>query len=185
MIEKTRQTTSLLRKALISNAAFSGLSGTTLFVAAPWLSEGMGIPQSIILRVVGLSLLGFAVALILNATRAEVNRRQAWIAVALDFAWVLGSAALVSLQLLTASGNWAVVVVADVVLVLALAQTIGLRRAASRSQEPAGQHQVGGLLVEDSIPIEERHENLEIMDARFYDIEVGLFVLPHGNSPCD
>ena len=132
MIEKTRQTTSLLRKALISNAAFSCLSGTTLFVAAPWLGEEMGIEQSIILRVVGLSLLGFAVALILNATRAEVDRRQAWIAVALDFAWVLGSAALVSLQLLTASGNWAVVVVADVVLVLALAQTIGLRRAASR-----------------------------------------------------
>ena len=132
MIDNEGQKSSLLRKALMSNAVFSALSGSLITIAAPWLSERMGIPQPMILRVVGISLLGFAAALLWNATRHEIDRKQAWAAVGLDFTWVLGSAVLVSLQLLTTSGNWAVVAVADVVLLLALAQALGLRRAASR-----------------------------------------------------
>ncbi len=132
MIDRARQKSSLLRKALMSNAAFSGLSGLVLTIAAPWLSERMGIPEPMILRVVGVSLIGFAAALILNATRPEIDRKQAWLAVCLDFTWVLGSIVLLSLQLLTASGNWAIVAVADVVLLLALAQALGLRRTAPR-----------------------------------------------------
>ena len=132
MLENARQKSSLLRKALMSNAAFSGLTGSLLTTAAPWLSERMGIPEPMILRVAGVSLLGFAAALLLNATRHEIDRKQAWAAVGLDFTWVLASVILVSLQLLSASGNWAVVAVADVVLLFALAQGLGLRRAASR-----------------------------------------------------
>ena len=58
-------------------------------------------------------------------------RKQAWVAVGLDFAWLFESVVLISVQLLTASGNWAVVALADVVLPFALAQALGLRRAAS------------------------------------------------------
>ena len=133
MIDNAPQKSPLLKKALMSNAVFSAVSGTAMALGAPWLSEKMGIPGAMILRVVGLSLLGFAVTLFLNATRAEIDRKQAWAAVGLDFAWVIGSVVLVSLQVLTASGNWAVVAVADVVLLLALAQALGLRQAASRS----------------------------------------------------
>ena len=105
MLENARQKSSLLKKALMSNAAFSGLSGSVLTIAAPWLSQRMGIPEPMILRVVGVALLGFAAALLLNATRHEIDRKQAWATVGLDFAWVFGSVVLVSLQLLTASGN--------------------------------------------------------------------------------
>lgn len=97
MIDNARQKSSLLRNALMSNAAFSALSGSLITIAAPWLSEGMGIPEPMILRVVGVSLLGFAAALLLNATRHEIDRKQAWVAVGLDFTWVLGSAVLVSI----------------------------------------------------------------------------------------
>lgn len=131
MIENEGRKSSLLRKALLSNAAFSGLTGLLLTIAAPWLCQRMGIPEPMILRVVGVSLLGFAAALLLNATRREINRKQAWAAVGLDFTWVIGSVVLVSLQLLTASGNWAVAAVADFVLLFALAQALGLRRVAS------------------------------------------------------
>ena len=131
MIENKRQKSSLLRKALMSNAAFSGLTGSFLTIAAPWLSQRMGIPEPMILRVAGVSLLGFAAALLLNATHHEIDRKQAWAAVGLDFTWVLGSVVLVSLQLLTLSGNWAIVAVADIVLLFALAQALGLRRVAS------------------------------------------------------
>jgi len=135
MIDSARQKSSFLKKALLSNAVFSAVSGTAMALAAPWLSEGMGISEAIILRVIGVSLLGFAVVLFLNATRTDIDRKQAWAAVVLDFTWVIGSVALVALQMLTAAGNWAVVAVADVVLVLAVAQALGLRRAAPRSTE--------------------------------------------------
>lgn len=132
MIDHARQTSSLLRNALFSNAAFSALTGSLLILAAPWLGERMGIPQAMILRVIGLSLLGFAVALFVNARRAEVDRIQAWIAVGLDFTWVLLSVLLVSIQVLTVSGNWTVVAVADIVLLFALAQALGIRKSTSR-----------------------------------------------------
>lgn len=135
MIDNAPQKSSLLKKALMSNAVFSAVSGTAMALAAPWLSERMGIPETMILRVIGISLLGFAVALFLNAKRAETDRKQAWVAVGLDFAWVIGSVALVSLQILTVFGNWAVAAVADLVLLLALAQALGLHRTASRSVE--------------------------------------------------
>ena len=105
MIDNARQKSSLLRKALMSNAAFSGLTGSLLTITAPWLSQRMGIPEPMILRAVGVSLLGFAAALLWNATRHQIDRKQAWAAVGLDVTWVLGSVVLLSLQLMTASGN--------------------------------------------------------------------------------
>ena len=47
----------------------------------------------------------------------------------IDSARVPGSGMLVSLQILTKSGNWAVVVVAGVVLLFVVAQVPGPRRA--------------------------------------------------------
>ena len=105
MIDNARQKSSLLTKALMSTAAFSGLTGSLLTIAAPWLSQRMGIPEPMILRAVGVSLLGFAAALLWNATRHQIDRKQAWAAVGLDVTWVLGSVVLLSLQLMTASGN--------------------------------------------------------------------------------
>ena len=46
----------------------------------------------------------------------------------LDTAWVVGSAIVLVMGILTTAGNVAVAVVADVVLLLSVAQFVGLRR---------------------------------------------------------
>ncbi len=121
--------TTLLRGALRANAAFSTLCGAILVVLGGVLDPVLGVP-ALALRLVGASLLPFAVSLWMNARRAEVSRREAWLAVGLDLAWVAGSAALILGELwpLTTAGRWAVIGVAEVVLLWALLQTAGLVR---------------------------------------------------------
>ena len=77
---------------------------------------------------IGVSLLVFAVGLLRNSSRLEVNQAEAWTAVAMDLAWVAGSVAVISTGALTVGGNWLVAVVADVVLLFAVLQVMGLRR---------------------------------------------------------
>jgi len=121
----------LLRRALLGNAAFSTLCGVTLLVAAGSLAPLLGIP-TLALRITGLALLPFAFGLFQNARREKVQRGEAWLAVVLDGAWVLGSAALVLADLwpLQTAGVWAVLVVAEVVLLCAILQAVGLKRTA-------------------------------------------------------
>ena len=127
MRETVRRSSSFLRNALRSNAAFSGVSGLTFLVAAPWISTRMGIAEPLIVRAVGVSLLIFGVGLLINASRGTVDRKQAWLAVTMDAIWVGASAVLIAFQVLTPSGNWAVAAVADVVFVFAVLQAVGLR----------------------------------------------------------
>ena len=87
------------------------------------------------MRATGAALLPFAWGLAHNARRTVVDRTEAWIAVALDAGWVAGSAALVVSELLplTRAGFWAVVGVAEVVLLCAALQALGLQRAQRRA----------------------------------------------------
>ncbi|MEM7311386.1 MAG: hypothetical protein AAF682_32275 [Planctomycetota bacterium] len=126
----------LLRRALLGNAAFSTACGLLLALGGGALAPVFGAP-ALALRAVGLVLLPFAYGLWQNARRAEVHRAEAWTAVVLDAGWVAGSAALVALELwpLTFAGTWAVVAVADVVLLFAVLQALGLRRSATRPAE--------------------------------------------------
>ncbi len=120
----------LLRRALRGNAIFSTVTGLTLLVGGGALDPVLGVPGWV-LRLVGFVLLPFAVGLWVNASKEEVHRGEAWVAVALDLGWVAGSAALVTLGLwpLTTVGTWTVIGVADIVLVCALAQALGLVKA--------------------------------------------------------
>jgi len=119
-----------LRNALRANGVFSIISGVAFLVAGRPLASWMGLGEALILQGVGVSLLVFAGGLFFNAARSSVNRTEAWTAVALDVAWVLGSFVLIAFQVLTTAGNWAVAVVADLVLVFAILQGIGLRLSA-------------------------------------------------------
>ena len=63
---------------------------------------------------------------------------------ALNIAWVVASLAVIAAGWLSAAGNWAVGLVADVVLIFAILQAVGLRRMGSevatrpaRSPSPA------------------------------------------------
>ncbi len=121
----------LLRRALQGNAAFSAVSGVSFIVAARPLAAFLGSVPPWLMVVTGVSLLFFAAGLVHNSARERVSLMEAKLAVAMDMAWVLGSglAILFANALgLTRPGTWAIVVVADVVLVFAILQGLGLRR---------------------------------------------------------
>jgi hypothetical protein len=122
--------TRLLRTALRANAVFSLSCGLVLAGGAFTLGPLLGVPAPALL-VVGGVLVPFAVQLWLGARRPSISRPEAWTAVALDLCWVLGSAALILFELwpLTEAGRWAVIGVAEVVLLWAVLQALGLVRA--------------------------------------------------------
>jgi hypothetical protein len=67
------------------------------------------------------------------AARSEpVNTGIARFAVYADLAWVVGSAVLIFANLVpfTTAGKWTIAIIADVVLVFAILQYVGLRRVA-------------------------------------------------------
>jgi len=115
-----------LRRSLLANAAFSGLSGLVFLAATQPLAAFLGLSEPWTLTVVAVSLLLFAGGLFLNARRPVVRRAEAWAAVALDFGWVLGSGIVIWTGVLSVPGNWAVAAVADVVLLFAILQVVGL-----------------------------------------------------------
>jgi hypothetical protein len=119
---------SFLRRSLVANAAFSGLSGLVFVFAASPISHGIGLDESVTLVVVGGSLVLYALVLARNARRPVVNLIETRVAIALDVLWVVGSAVLVLAGLLNAAGNWAAAVLAEFVLIFAICQFIGLRR---------------------------------------------------------
>lgn len=124
----TSSSSRLLRVSLLSNAVFSGLSGVCFIAAAGPLSSLIGLPFPAILTGIGVALLAFAAGLAWNARRPVVNRAEAWLAVLLDLAWVAGSGVVIAVDVLTTTGNWAVALVADVVLAFAILQFLGLRK---------------------------------------------------------
>ncbi len=129
----SHDTSKLLRNALRANATFSILSGLTFVVASKSIAAGIGIEQSWIVLGVGISLLIFAAGLLRNAAREHINTVEASLAVAGDLGWVVGSAVLIALGIFTTTGNWAVAIIADIVLFFSIAQFVGLRRLRANS----------------------------------------------------
>ncbi len=127
-----------LRISLRSNAVFSGLSGLVLLIAAGPIAEFLGVETPWIIRGLGPGLLVFAVWLSVVASRPSPDRREVWSAIALDGAWVFGSALLLIADSipLTLAGKWAVGIVADLVAAFALLQFYGLTRLQQANQAP-------------------------------------------------
>src|SRR5215467_5011420 len=117
-----------LRKALMGNALFSTLSGLTMLLAQGWVLRILGLPSSVNLLVLGAGLIVFAVMLVINAQRQQVKKSDAWIAVCMDLAWVLGSYVLIFIVPFSTAGKWVVGVVAELVLLFAVLQFLGIRR---------------------------------------------------------
>ncbi len=104
----------LLRTSLRANAAFSAASGAALIAAAGPLATLMGISATLALPVVGVILVLYAGTLWWSARRPTLNRGEARIAISMDVAWVVASAALLLIApgLLAPAGRWIVAVVA-------------------------------------------------------------------------
>lgn len=124
----------LLRNSLIGNAAFSILSAAIILASAGWLAQFLGLTDHIGLRVLAISLFGYAVILLINARRPKIKISDAWMAVILDAIWVVGSYALILIVPFTFGGKWLIAGVAEIVLVFAVLQSFGIRRVMKSEQ---------------------------------------------------
>jgi hypothetical protein len=124
---------SFLQRALLGNAAFSGISGLVMVLAASATSQLLGLGNPLILVIVGAILLLYMPILVWLSNQSPVPAHFAWEVIALDVVWVLGSLVLIFTDLapLTSSGKWAIALIADIVFVFAVLQYLGLRRQQS------------------------------------------------------
>jgi uncharacterized membrane protein YhaH (DUF805 family) len=119
---------SLLRKALLGNALFSTLSGLTVLFGQKWVLRILGLSNNVSLWVLGGGLIVFAATLVMNARRRKVKTSDAWIAVLMDVAWVLASYVLIFVLPFSTQGKWVIGMLAELVLLFAILQFLGIRR---------------------------------------------------------
>jgi len=118
----------LLRRALLANCVFSGLSGIIFIFGSNPLSGLFGLYMPTILIGIGALLLVYATALLLNALRVTICQTEAFLAVSLNIAWVVGSIGLMFAGSLSTVGNWTVTFIANIVLLFAAFQFYAIRR---------------------------------------------------------
>ncbi len=131
--DKTR----FIQRVLYGNATFSIVTGSLFAFAASAVTSVLGLTGTAlgsigtptIIAGVGIATLGFA-AYVLYTTRLPVRRALLWTVIALDLTWVIGSYALLLARVvpLSRGGAWTLLIIADIVLVFAILQTIGVRR---------------------------------------------------------
>jgi len=125
----------LLKKALMGNAVFSLASGVLIVFSNHWLVKVLGLPEKVSLAILGISLILYAGLLLINALRPRIKITDAWIAVVLDAIWVVGSYALIFMIPFSVKGKWVVALVAELVLVFAVLQWLGIRKI-RKSEQP-------------------------------------------------
>lgn len=128
MKQQREEPACFLRKALMGNALFSTLSGLTILLAQGWVLRILGLASNVNLLILGVGLILFAITLVVNARKQQVKKSDAWIAVLMDVAWVLGSYLLIFIVPFSTEGKWVVGVVAELVLAFAVLQFVGIRR---------------------------------------------------------
>ena len=128
MVAGFQECTRLLRRALLGNALFSTLSGMTILLAQKWVLRILGLSNRVSLLVLGIGLIIFATTLVANALRQKVKTSDAWIAVSMDMAWVVGSYVLIFVVPFSRGGKWLIGVVAELVFLFAILQILGIRR---------------------------------------------------------
>jgi len=122
------QRSRMLRRSLIGNAVFSGLSGILILISGNFLSVLLGPEVPGNLSWIGYSLLLYTASLIRSALRKNIVVQEVWTAIFLDVAWVAGTLALVAPGRFNPAGNWVVLSTAGIVLLFAILQHAGLRR---------------------------------------------------------
>ena len=134
MNESVEERQGLLKKALTGNAVFSVVSGVAILFANRWLVKFLGLPERVSLAILGVSLIGYAALLWLNAHRPKIKITDAWVAVSMDVIWVVGSYALILAVPFSVGGKWLVALVAELVLAFAILQWLGIRRIRKSEQ---------------------------------------------------
>jgi hypothetical protein len=123
-----------LRLALRGNATFSTLTGLASIFFAGSLATWMGVPAPALLVALGVGLVGFASFLFWFASRPGTFPSLVWVVVAADLSWVAGTAPHVLADALPRPGDRLAIAIAEVVMLFAVLQAIGIRRSgAARS----------------------------------------------------
>lgn len=119
-----------IRSILYANAIFSGVSGLLFIIASQPIARFLGINMPLAILMLGVGLVGYAALLYLNASRPEISRSFVLFAVVADSVWVLLSIILLLTNWLplTASGRWAIGIVAAMVDVFATLQFFEWRK---------------------------------------------------------
>jgi hypothetical protein len=129
-----RRTSRILEKGTHGNALFSVVSGMAILFANRWLVRFLGLPEKVSLAILGVSLIGYAALLWLNAHRPKIKITDAWGAVIMDVIWVVGSYALILAVPFSVGGKWVVALVAELVMAFAVLQWLGIRRIRKSEQ---------------------------------------------------
>jgi hypothetical protein len=141
MTESARDRQGFLRYALIGNASFSTMTGLFVIVAHDWIANLLGVAGNDAGLVgLGIGLLVFAATILINARRLELRLVEAWAVVLMDLAWVAGSYVILLVVPLTIVGRWVVAAVADLVLVFAVLQSVGIYRIRSHTHSEQLSH---------------------------------------------
>jgi len=118
----------LLRIALLGNAGFSLLSGIIIYGWREKLFHALGISERFNALLLSVPLAIFALWLLINAVRSEINLLEARLAVAMDFVWVALSLPVLVFLPLNGLGTLVVAIVAAIVLCFAISQWLGISR---------------------------------------------------------
>ena len=119
-----------LRRAILADAVFSGISALLLSFGAGALAPLLNLPEAL-LRETGLFLTGYAALVGWLGTRQSMPKPLVWIVIAGNAAWTVGSIALLFSGAVTPNllGEAAVTMQAIAVGVFAELQYLGLRRS--------------------------------------------------------
>lgn len=123
---------SFLRNALYGNSIFCFTSGLGFSLFSKALAIFLGLSTSWIILVIGIGLILYGLEVFVFAKRENISEGFTKFVISADLAWVLGSVLLIFTNLFTftTAGKWAIAIVADIVLVFAILQYVGLRRLA-------------------------------------------------------
>lgn len=94
------------------------------------MSDLSGLRPPLAFSLTGAILVGYALVLLWLSNQASIPNWAAWLVIAGDVAWVLGSALLLitGWMPLTQTGKWLVAGIGDIVALFAIVQYLGLRR---------------------------------------------------------
>jgi hypothetical protein len=119
-----------LRRAIMANALFSGLSGLLIVAFEPAVLSWLGL-GSVSISAVGVMLIGFALYLAWMANSRRVPVATIRAVIFSDWAWVAASIVLVGLKaaIFSGFGIFLILDIAVVVMVFALLQGRALKQA--------------------------------------------------------
>jgi hypothetical protein len=120
----------LLRQAVRGNSIFSFVSGAVFLLDSGPIAALLGVPNAAaVISIMGLGIVIFA-AFLFFSTMKTIYVRLGRVVFALDAFWVIASLLILVTDTfsLSPSGKWLVLILADVVLVFAVLEYLGLRR---------------------------------------------------------